>query len=75
MAFGAQQNRAIGIERWVLYGCPCRICKVYLGQVGFIITQRPVYNEKKIKILQLSDQEENIYGYFYPTLPAKRYRP
>ena len=26
------------IERWVPEGCPCRICKIYLGQVGFIIT-------------------------------------
>ena len=26
----------IGVS--VLKGCPCRICKTYLGQVGFIIT-------------------------------------
>ena len=26
------------IKRWVPEGCPCRICKIYLGQVGFIIT-------------------------------------
>ena len=25
------------IERWVPEGCPCRICKIYLGQVEFII--------------------------------------
>ena len=25
------------IKRWVPEGCPCRICKIYLGQVGFII--------------------------------------
>ena len=26
------------IKRWVRKGCPCRICKIYLGQVGFIVT-------------------------------------
>ena len=26
------------IQRWVAEGCPCRTCKIYLGQVGFIIT-------------------------------------
>ena len=26
------------IKRWVPEGCPCRICKIYIGQVGFIIT-------------------------------------
>ena len=26
------------IKRWVSEGCPCRICKIYLEQVGFIIT-------------------------------------
>ena len=26
------------IKRWVPEECPCRIYKVYLGQVGFIIT-------------------------------------
>ena len=26
------------IKRWVPEGCPCRICKIYLGQRGFIIT-------------------------------------
>ena len=26
------------IKRWAPEGCPCRICKIYLGQVGFIIT-------------------------------------
>ena len=26
------------IKRWVPEGYPCRICKIYLGQVGFIIT-------------------------------------
>ena len=26
------------IKRWVPEGCPCRICKIYLGQVGFIVT-------------------------------------
>ena len=26
------------IKRWVSEGCPCRRCKIYLGQVGFIIT-------------------------------------
>ena len=26
------------IKRWVSERCPCRICKIYLGQVGFIIT-------------------------------------
>ena len=26
------------IKRWVLEGCPCRICKIYLEQVGFIVT-------------------------------------
>ena len=25
-------------KKWVLEGRPCRICKKYLGQVGFIIT-------------------------------------
>ena len=28
------------IKRWIPEGCPCRICKIYLGQVGFIITQK-----------------------------------
>ena len=27
-------------KRWVPEGRPCRICKKYLGQVGFIITQK-----------------------------------
>ena len=26
------------IKRWVPEGCTCRICKICLGQVGFIIT-------------------------------------
>ena len=26
------------IKRSVLEGCPCRICKIYLEQVGFIVT-------------------------------------
>ena len=26
------------IERWVPEGCPCRIWKIYYGQVGFIVT-------------------------------------
>ena len=26
------------IKRWVPAGCPCRICKIYFGQVGFIVT-------------------------------------
>ena len=26
------------IKRWVPKGCPCRICKIYHGQVGFIVT-------------------------------------
>ena len=26
------------IKRWVPEGCPRRICKIYLGQVGFIVT-------------------------------------
>ena len=26
------------IKSWVPEGCPCRICKIYLGQVGFIVT-------------------------------------
>ena len=26
------------IKRWIPEGCPCRICKIYLRQVGFIIT-------------------------------------
>ena len=26
------------IKRWVPEGCPCRIRKIYLGQVGFIVT-------------------------------------
>ena len=26
------------IKRWVSEGCSCRICKMYLGQVGFIVT-------------------------------------
>ena len=26
------------IKRWVPEGCPCRIWKIYLGQVGFIVT-------------------------------------
>ena len=25
------------IKRWVPKGCPCRICKIYHGQVGFIV--------------------------------------
>ena len=25
------------MKRWVLEGCPCRICKIYLEQLGFII--------------------------------------
>ena len=25
------------IKRWIPEGCPCRICKTYLGQVVFII--------------------------------------
>ena len=27
------------IKRWVVEECPCRICKIYLGQVGCIITK------------------------------------
>ena len=26
------------IKGWVPEGCPCRICKICLGQVGFIVT-------------------------------------
>ena len=26
------------IKSWVPEGCPCRICKICLGQVGFIVT-------------------------------------
>ena len=26
------------IKSWAPEGCPCRICKIYLGQVGFIVT-------------------------------------
>ena len=26
------------IKRWVPEGCPYRICKIYLGQVGFVVT-------------------------------------
>ena len=26
------------IKRWVPEGCPCRMCKIYLWQVGFITT-------------------------------------
>ena len=26
------------IKRWIPEECPCRICKIYLGQIGFIIT-------------------------------------
>ena len=26
------------IKRWVPEGCPCRIWKIHLGEVGFIIT-------------------------------------
>ena len=26
------------IKRWVPEVCPCRICKIYRGRVGFIIT-------------------------------------
>ena len=26
------------IKRWVPEGCPGRICKIYRGQVGFIVT-------------------------------------
>ena len=26
------------MKRWVPEGCPCRICKIYLGQVGVMIT-------------------------------------
>ena len=26
------------IKRWVPEGCPSRICKICLGQVGFIVT-------------------------------------
>ena len=26
------------IKRWVPEGCPRRICKIYPGQVGFIVT-------------------------------------
>ena len=26
------------INRWVPEGCPCRICKIYNGQEGFIVT-------------------------------------
>ena len=26
------------IKRWVPERCPCRICKIYLGQAGFIVT-------------------------------------
>ena len=24
------------IKKWVPEGCPCRLCKTYVGQVGFI---------------------------------------
>ena len=27
----------VKIKRWIPEGCPCRICKTYLGQVVFII--------------------------------------
>ena len=26
------------ITRWVPEGCPCKICKMYLGKVGLIVT-------------------------------------
>ena len=26
------------IKRWVPEGCPCTLCKIYLGEVGFTIT-------------------------------------
>ena len=25
------------IKKWVPEGCPCRTCKIYLGQLGFMI--------------------------------------
>ena len=25
------------IKKWVSEGCPCRLCKTYVGQVGFYI--------------------------------------
>ena len=25
------------IKKWVPEGCPCIICKIYLGHVGFIV--------------------------------------
>ena len=37
------------IKRRVPDGCPCRICKVCLGQVGFIITIKTVFNEEKLE--------------------------
>ena len=24
------------ITKWVREGCPCRLCKTYVGQVGFV---------------------------------------
>ena len=31
------------IKRWVPEGFPCRICKIHLGQVRFIITYKTVF--------------------------------
>ena len=39
----------VRIKRSVPDGCPCRICKAYLGQVGYTFTQKTVINKEKLK--------------------------
>ena len=42
------------IKRWVPEGCPCRICKIYLGQVGFINNiKKLVFSEINLSLLPL----------------------
>ena len=48
MGFSTRWNKGIWISQWfqiqnrkiedIPEGCPCRICKIYLGQAGFIVT-------------------------------------
>ena len=32
------------IKKWVSEGCPCRLCKTYVGQVGFYIINLLIFD-------------------------------
>ena len=39
------------IKKWVPEGYPCRICKIYLGQVGFL--KKRVFSEIKLFVITI----------------------